>query len=114
MIKMTDCSAVDCGVGFVFGKGVDAELINTNAHSCRIGFLQHGSEQEWQLLLDKLLTKPEELNQLVKDYSEAMPEQKKQAISKSGLFEYLSAFANASTVYQFLEGLVTSFLKNSQ
>ena len=43
MIKMTDCSAVDCGVGFVFGKGVDAELINTNAHSCRIGFLnRHG------------------------------------------------------------------------
>lgn len=113
MIKMTDCSAVNCGVGFVFGKGVDAELINTKAHSCRIGFLQHGSEQEWQLLLDKLIAKPEELDQLVKDYSEAAHEKKKQAISKSGLFEYLSAFANASTVYQFLEGIVTSLLNNS-
>lgn len=113
MIKMTGCSAVDCGVGFVFGKGVNAEIINTHAHSCRIGFLQHGSEQEWQLLLDTLLTKPEELNQLVKDYSEAEPEQKKQAISKSVLFEYLSAFANASTVYQFLKGVVTSLLGNS-
>ncbi|RFU90238.1 MULTISPECIES: hypothetical protein [Citrobacter] len=113
MIKMTGCSAVDCGVGFVFGKGVNAELINSSAHSCRIGFLQRGSEQEWQLLLDKILTKPEELNQLAKDYSEAKPEQKKEAISKSGLFEYLSAFANASTVYQFLEDLVKSLLNNS-
>lgn len=113
MIKMIGCSAVDCGVGFVFGKGVNAELIDTHAHSCRIGFLQHGSEQEWRLLLDKLLTRPEDLNQLVKDYSEAEPAQKKQAISKSGLFEYLSAFANASTVYQFLEGMVKSLMENS-
>lgn len=110
MIKMTGCGAVNCGVGFVFGKGVNAELINTHAHSCRIGFLQHGGEQEWQLLVDKLLAKPEDLEKLVKDYNAAEPEKKKEAISQSGLFEYLSAFANAATVYQFLESFVKSLM----
>ncbi|HBV0360226.1 hypothetical protein [Escherichia coli] len=110
MIKMTNCTASNCGVGYVFGKGVDAELINSHARACKIGFVQAGNEKEWSILLEKLLTKKADFESLLTVCETVNSEDKKNVISKSNLFEYLSHFANATTVYTFLEGLVNSLL----
>ncbi|HGW2247106.1 TPA: hypothetical protein ACTA6G_005198 [Escherichia coli] len=65
MIKMINCTASNCGVGYVFGKGVDAELINSHARACKIGFVQAGNEKEWSILLEKLLTKKADFESLL-------------------------------------------------
>jgi len=111
MIKFTDCKAIDCGVGYVFGHGVEAELIRSNAETCKIGFLQIGNEEEYSLLLEKMLLHPDAVKQLAESYQSAKPDSKDEAIRKSQLFEYLSAFANAATVYSFIEGVIKSLLK---
>lgn len=111
MLKMTNCGAIGCVNGFIIGSDVNAELDNTVAIDCQNGFLMAGNEKELALLLEKVKGKPEELNQLVKNYQAAEPEKKQEAISQSVLFEYLSAFASATTVYQFLESAIQSLLK---
>ncbi|EPG2747714.1 TPA: hypothetical protein L7053_003417 [Klebsiella pneumoniae] len=107
MATYENTTAVGCDVGFSLPKDSESHFINSRAEACKTGFLEYGSEEEFTKLLAILNDNRSDFEALLKEIkSNPLPEEeKKERIQNSKIFEYLSAAANASAVYQFLASL---------
>ncbi|EPH2674045.1 TPA: hypothetical protein ACHV31_002110 [Klebsiella pneumoniae] len=110
MATYENTKAIGCDVGFSLPKDSESHFINSRAEACKVGFLEYGSEEEFTKLLAILNDNKSDFAALLKEIKSnpLSEDDKKERIKNSNIFEYLSAAANASTVYQFIASLLNN------
>lgn len=104
MAKYSNISVTNCEAGFVLPTSSTSTFDGIKIQDCRVGFLEHGSNEEFEILLKELFNNKEKFALLKSELeSEHLTKkQKEEKIKTSPLFSSLAVFADVVTVYSFL------------